>query len=297
MPITRLFTSGTHNSLSFTNEDIDALYNKTRDKQGRGKIPFVVGHPKNDLPVVGWLPANSLIIYDEGSKKSIGFSKNDAVFSDESILAIKKLKNDKISIRIKDGEIAHIGLVSNAAVMENNNQDFGGENLQNGCFGLEDFSIGDADMSLLEKIWQGVKSIAKEGKEFEQNDNKMEDKQKNEIEQLKASNELLSRELESLKKERADFEAKQKEFKKQSLKKEVEALNISDDQKLKVIDFANALVEVGKEADFSTFISTLVALPPVPGNGSVVAENADFKAEGRKSPIEEVREQIKNAKK
>lgn len=119
----RLFTSGTHNGLNFNNAQITDIATKTR-REGAERIPFVLGHPKNDLPIVGFLPREALTLYEEGAKASIGFDRSQAEFSEQSLDALRELGHNKISVRLEAGIIKHIGLVKKAAVAENNQQDF-----------------------------------------------------------------------------------------------------------------------------------------------------------------------------
>ena len=126
MPI-RLFTSGKHKAvagmLDFSNEDVNKIHTNTQ-KADLEQIPFVLGHPKNNLPIVGWLPKSKIKIYTEGDKVSLGFEREDAELSDESMKVIRDLGSNKISVRLEDGGIRHIGLVTKAAVEENNAQNF-----------------------------------------------------------------------------------------------------------------------------------------------------------------------------
>lgn len=126
MPI-RLFTSGKHKAvagmLDFSNEDVNKIHINTQ-KADLEQIPFVLGHPKNNLPIVGWLPKSKIKIYTEGDKVSLGFEREDAELSDESMKVIRDLGSNKISVRLEDGGIRHIGLVTKAAVEENNAQNF-----------------------------------------------------------------------------------------------------------------------------------------------------------------------------
>ena len=126
MPI-RLFTSGSHKSvngtLNFSNDDVNQILAKTQ-KADMEQIPFVLGHPKNNLPIVGWLPKSKIKIYTEGDKVSLGFDREAAELSEESMKLIREVNHNKISVRIEDGGIRHIGLVTKAAVEENNAQNF-----------------------------------------------------------------------------------------------------------------------------------------------------------------------------
>jgi hypothetical protein len=123
----RLFTSGTHKNsigvLNFSNDDIERIYTQT-STAGLEQIPFVLGHPKNNLPIVGWLPRTAIQKYSEGDKVSLGFSRDAAELSAESMDVIRKYGSNKISVRIENGAIRHIGLVEKAAVSENNAQNF-----------------------------------------------------------------------------------------------------------------------------------------------------------------------------
>lgn len=139
MPI-RLFTSGSHTTkggtFSFSNEDIDRIFADTQ-KSGVDPLPFVLGHPENNLPIVGWLKKSAIKRYTEGDKVSLGFERGEEDLSKESMNIIRDLKSNKISVRVKDGVIRHIGLVPKAAIDENNVQDFASGELTG------DFSAGD----------------------------------------------------------------------------------------------------------------------------------------------------------
>jgi hypothetical protein len=139
MPI-RLFTSGSHTTkggtFNFSNEDIDRIYNDTQ-KSGVDPLPFVLGHPQNNLPIVGWLPKAAIKRYTEGDKVSLGFERGAEDLSPESMAIIRDMKTNKISVRVENGVIRHIGLVPKAAVDENNTQDFAAGTLTG------EFSAGD----------------------------------------------------------------------------------------------------------------------------------------------------------
>lgn len=139
MPI-RLFTSGSHTTkggtFSFSNDDIDRILNDTK-KSGKDPLPFVLGHPENNLPIVGWLPVGAIKRYTEGDKVSLGFERGEEEISKESMDIIRDLKTNKISVSVRDGVIRHIGLVPKAAVEENNTQNFAAGELTG------EFSAGD----------------------------------------------------------------------------------------------------------------------------------------------------------
>lgn len=161
MPI-RLFTSGTHESmngtLSFSNDQVEKILEGTQ-KADMEMIPFVLGHPKNNLPIVGWLKKTAIKKYTEGEKVSLGFERDDAELSDESIQAIRDLGSDKISIRIQDGAIRHIGLVKKAAVEENNGQNFSQDDLS-GIFYTSE-GILEKQQNDFSKFLNDIKSIFK----------------------------------------------------------------------------------------------------------------------------------------
>ena len=170
MPI-RLFTSGTHKSvngnLSFSNEDVQKILDGTQKKDFE-QIPFVLGHPKNNLPIVGWLPKTAIKIYTEGDKVSLGFDREDAELSDESMKVIRDLGSNKISVRLEDGGIRHIGLVTKAAVEENNAQNFSQADLSGIFHTSED--ILEKQQNDFQKLLSDFKSI------FKPNSNMAEEK-------------------------------------------------------------------------------------------------------------------------
>ena len=140
MPI-RLFTSGTHKSVSgtlvFSNEDVDRIMSGTQAADLQ-QIPFVLGHPKNNLPIVGWLKKTAIKKYNEGEKISLGFDREDAELSDESMKIIRDNGSNRISVRLENGAIRHIGLVPKAAIEENNAQNFSQDELTGIFFTSED---------------------------------------------------------------------------------------------------------------------------------------------------------------
>ncbi len=170
MPI-RLFTSGTHQSmngvLTFSNEQVEKILDGT-NKADLEQIPFVLGHPKNNLPIVGWLPKTAIKKYTEGDKVSLGFERSEADLSDESLAVIRDLGSNKISVRIQDGAIRHIGLVKKAAVEENNAQNFSQADMSGIFHTGED--ILEKQPSDFSKLLNDIKSI------FKSNSNMAEEK-------------------------------------------------------------------------------------------------------------------------
>lgn len=174
MPV-RLFTSGTHKSvngtLSFSNEDVEKILSGTQ-QSALEQIPFVLGHPKNNLPIVGWLPKSKIAVYAEGDKVSLGFDRSDAELSDESLKVIRDLGSNKISVRIENGAIRHIGLVSKAAVEENNAQNFSQADLSGIFHTSED--ILEKQQSDFSKFLDDFKSIFKPNNSMEGKEKKPE---------------------------------------------------------------------------------------------------------------------------
>jgi hypothetical protein len=217
----RLFTSGTHNGLTFTNADIEAIFiASTKDN---GNIPFVIGHPKNDLPIVGRIPSNQLREYYEGKKRSIGFKRENAEFSEESIQVLKQLKKDKISVRLSYGVISHIGLVDNAAVKENNHQEFSFEDKTGVLCFSEDFSFENKDT---DKVPSWFKTFSDKFFNNQKSD-EMTDKEQE-----------LQKTIDALTKKVSDFENKDKETKENAelvaLKAKVQEFENKDKEALKV---------------------------------------------------------------
>ena len=281
----RLFTSGTHNGDTFSNDDIKEIFALTQ--AGIDKIPVVLGHPKNDLPVVGWVNKNKILLYQEGDKYSIGFERKDAEFSEEAIIAIKELKRDKISVRLTDMAITHIGLVKKAAVAENNDQTFSDENKTGTFCFSEDFPVEIEDTESIEDI------IVRKFNQFF-NNQKPSDMTN---EQLKAENEALKtkvaefektqnqsdveKENQALKAKLADFEQKGKEIKKTALTEKVNGSKLEDAKKKETIEFGEKLLEKD-EVLFDSWLNQLsLEAKVVPQNGNVLngGKAAEFSEE------------------
>jgi hypothetical protein len=129
MALKKLFISGTHRTPHpkkvWTAEDVDAVF--AASQLGSPEmIPVVIGHPENDLPVVGLLARSALVCQGEGDKRVILIDDRSAQFSVESIAQYRKSGHNKVSVKIKMPEmvIKHIGLVTEAAVAELNDADF-----------------------------------------------------------------------------------------------------------------------------------------------------------------------------
>lgn len=245
----RLFTSGTHNGLTFSNEEVNAIHRKSY--AASGKVPFVIGHPKNDLPIVGWLPKSAISIYGEGDKMSIGFEKGKAEFSEESIDALKKLKRDKISVRLTNGEITHIGLVESAAVAENNEQQFSAESKTGVLCFSEDFVFEEAEAApnwfkkFSEKFFNNKTTQTTMATENEIKLQAEIDALKTKISDFenKDKKAAADAEVEALKKKIADFESKEKDTLKAELKTKIEGLKLSAEDAKKQSDFGNSLID------------------------------------------------------
>lgn len=296
MPLVRLFTSGTHNKMDFSNEDIANIYAKTQ-ASALSKIPFVLGHPKNDLPIVGWLQKSAIQHYKEGDKMSIGFDKGSAEFSQESMDVLRNMKRNKISVRLQDYAIVHAGLVERAAVSENNQQDFEATDKGNGCFGDEDFSAEDSN-GLWGKIEGYVKGLFDNNKKQE-GTMTPEEKAAHDAE-LKAKDDALAKEKadkEAAEKKVAEFEAKEKVSKKDALKAKVDALKFDEEKSKQAMEFGEAMIDAGKHEAFADFLAGLTSGKSVTVvNGSVVGGTKDF-SEKKESAEEAIRKQFENLNK
>lgn len=128
-----LFASGTHRTPHpkkvWTAEDVDAVFTATKER-GQDYIPFVVGHPANDLPVVGRLAKTALVLQGEGDRRVIGFDDASAEFAVDQIDALRKQGRNKLSVKIPMQEgsdkmtLRHVGFVTEAAVAEMNSATF-----------------------------------------------------------------------------------------------------------------------------------------------------------------------------
>lgn len=250
----RIFTSGTHNGLSFTNEDIDMIASKTAE-QGEENIPFVLGHPKKNLPIMGFVDKNKLTKYTEGGKTSIGFIKEDADMSEESLDALRELGNNKLSVRLSGGVIKHIGLVPKAAVAENNEQDFAE---YTGCFSATDelFSQGAIE---------GFKSLFKPKPK---NNMEKEKDETTDFTALTAAVENNTKQVTSLIEvlnAKAATEAATTDF------SSADFSHLTDAQRQECIDFSSKL-EPEDRTKYVTLIKSMNKKPKVPSSGSVTVD-------------------------
>ena len=284
----RLFTSGTHNGDTFSNDDIKEIFALTQ--AGIDKIPVVLGHPKNDLPVVGWVNKNKILLYQEGDKYSIGFERKDAEFSEEAIIAIKELKRDKISVRLTDMAITHIGLVKKAAVAENNEQTFSDENKTGTFCFSEDFPV-DVEKEVKEPVEDKLLRIINQFFNNQKpSDMTPEEKLKAENEALKAkvaefektqNQSEVEKENLKLKAQIAEFEKKGKDIKKTALTEKVNGSKLEDAKKKETIEFGEKLLEKD-EVLFDSWLNQLsLEAKVVPQNGNVLngGKAAEFSEE------------------
>ena len=294
MPYVRLFTSGTHSSvngkLSFSNEDVQKILDGTQSKDFEA-IPFVLGHPKNNLPIVGWLPKSKIKIYTEGDKVSLGFERDDAELSDESMKVIRDLGSNKISVRLEDGGIRHIGLVTKAAVEENNAQNFSQSDLSGIFQTSEDILETKTDF---QKMQDWFKTI--DFKSFFKPNSNMAEKEKEPVQNadlaaLIEQNKELAKTVGTLQqtvtgfigktKATADFSAD--EYKHLSAaQKETAAGIIADLGEEKATALKGLLKELAKQ-------------PVVVKNGSVTKDFGAPGGEKLETVADIVREQMKNA--
>jgi hypothetical protein len=196
-------------TLNFSNDDVNQIHTKT---QGAGleQIPFVLGHPKNNLPIVGWLPKAKIGIYTEGDKVSLGFDRSDAELSDESLKIIRDLGSNKISVRIENGLIRHIGLVTKAAVEENNAQNFSQAELTGIFQTSEDILEVKSDFQRMQDWFKSIdlKSIYKPNSNMEEQ--KKETVQNADLTALIEQNKMLATNLAALQQTVTGFVGKSK---------------------------------------------------------------------------------------
>lgn len=278
----RLFTSGVHNGLSFSNADIDSIATKTT-AEGREQIPLVLGHPKNDLPVVGFLPKAAITTYKEGDKVSLGFSREAAELDEESLNVIRNLGRNKISVRLEDGKIKHIGLVERAAVAENNQQDF--------AAGTGDFAAVDEfyNVDPPENAWNLIRNLFNNKTKGQMPTE--EEKQDAEFSALKKDVEGISTKVDTLV---AMFATKANEKKKESLTIDFSAAgysHLTDEQRKKAVDFCGKLETPEEVADYKAMLIAGNKKPGKPKDGSVTADFA-WKDGDERTAIELIREQV-----
>lgn len=287
MSFIRIFTAGTHNGIPFTNEDIKTIAQKTADF-AQEQIPFVLGHPSKNLPIMGFLPKAAIKIYQEGDKTSLGFEKETADMSEEGMEVLRQMGNNKLSPRLVQGVIHHIGLVEKAAVAENNAQDFAA---LTGTFAARD--------SLFEIPGKGLSNPFKNLFKKNKND-KMEDETKtpdqpdklekvrSDVDRLTASVDRLSELVEKKQKDeqaKAEKEAIKADF------AQAEYSHLTDQQQR---DFAEACFSLPAERrdGFKESIKAMARRPKAPENGSVTASFGATGKEGEKSSTDLIREQI-----
>lgn len=261
----RLFTSGTHNGLNFSNAQVTDIATKTQ-QQGADRIPFVLGHPKNDLPIVGFLPKEAVILYHENEKMSIGFDREQGDFSEESLNTLRELGNNKISVRLVDGVIKHIGLVRKAAVAENNQQDFA-DGLT-GCYHTnEDFMEKPA--SRLTNPFNFFKS--NKIKSMDNKENETSATRKDDFADLKTAVDRNSKAIETLV---GMVTQQQNDKQKAQITADFAAAeydHLSDEQKKQAADFCAGLTAEQREP-YKQMLRSLKPAPATPPAGSVTAE-------------------------
>lgn len=272
----RLFTSGIHNGLNFSDASVGEIAANTA-ASGPDMIPVVLGHPVNDLPVLGRLPKEALQVYSENGKTTIGFDRDAAELCDGFSDATSG--QNKISVRLKDGIIRHIGLVKKAAVKENNAQDF--EVLSGDFSGLDTFDASDDTPSILEQI----KSLF-----INSNTSKMEKETKTaaDFSALEGKVDALATSVNSLVSAiSADREKATAAATKETLTSDFSApeySHLSDEQRKQVVDFCAGLTAV-QQAEYKKTIAATNVKPATPKSGSVTA---DMGATGDKKTAQEI---------
>jgi len=289
MPI-RLFTSGTHNGFHFSNDDIASIAAKTA-AGSPDRIPIVLGHPKNDLPVLGYVPKGAIEVYQEGDKMSLGFERDQADLGDEGVEIARELGKNKISIRLKEGKINHIGLVKKAAVDENNEQDFAA---LTGDFMAVD-GLEECNRTTLETVLDAIRGVFKNNSktDFDMKE-KDEEKQNAEFSALKKDVESISTKVDRLEK---FLTGREDEKRRKALTADFSAAeysHLTDEQKAKAVDFCVKLESAEEVADYKTMLAAGNRKPEKPANGSVTL---DFGKKGEEKSAEElIREQVNAVK-
>lgn len=288
MNIIRIFTSGTHNGIPFSNEDIQTIARKTGDF-GEDMIPFVLGHPDKNLPIMGFLPKAAIKIYQEGTKTSIGFDKDTADMSEQSMEILRSMGHNKLSPRLVEGVIKHIGLVEKAAVAENNAQDFAA---LTGTFAANDnlFETTSKGLSNLFKnpFKKNKNDMAEESKVTAQPD--MLEQMQNKVDKLTESVTKLTELAEANAKKESDAAAKAAEEAIKADFASAEYSHLTDAQRQ---DFAAICVQLpaDQQIKFKESIKAMAKRPQVPGNGSVTAEFGAKGQEEKRSADDILRQQ------
>lgn len=279
----RLFTAGKHNGLDFSDASVKEIAAKTA-AVGPEMIPVVLGHPVNDLPVLGRLKKEALEVYQEDGKTSIGFDRDKAELC-EGFSETTSGQN-KISVRLRDGVIRHIGLVKKAAVKENNSQDF--EALSGDFSGVDSFDQEDGTPSLIEQI----KSLF-----INSNNSKSMEKEKEtktaDFTALEGTMASLAGSVTAL------AEAMKADREKATAAATLEALtadfsapeysHLTDEQRKQIAGFCAGLTAV-QQAEYKKTIAATNKKPATPPGGSVTA---DMGASGeKKTPEQIIKEQI-----
>lgn len=265
----RIFTAGTHNGIQFSNEDIQTIAQKTADF-GEEMIPFVLGHPDKNLPIMGFLPKAAIKIYQEGDKTSIGFDKDTADMSEQSMEILRGMGHNKLSPRLVEGVIKHIGLVEKAAVAENNAQDFAD---LTGTFAARDnlFETTSKGFSTLFKnpFKKNKNDMAEESKATVQPD--MLEQMQNKVDKLTESVTKLTELAEANAKKESDAAAKAAE---EAIKADFASAEYSHLTDIQRQDFAAMCVQLpaDQQTKFKESIKAMAKRPQAPGNGSVTAE-------------------------
>ncbi len=144
-----LFASGVHRTphpkKNWTAEDVDAVFAATM-ASSLDRIPLVIGHPHNDLPVVGYLAKAALSVQGEGDRRVILFEDEGAEFARDVIDWARAEGKNKLSVKVAmpGMHLKHVGLVTEAAVDEMNAATFA-----EGQYPDESFAIFEADADAL----------------------------------------------------------------------------------------------------------------------------------------------------
>lgn len=261
----RLFKSGTHKGLNFSNEEVSEIAESTISGV-IDKLPIVLGHPKNDLPVIGYLPRSAIEVYEENGDVAVGFDREQAELSEQSMEVLRQVGHNKISVRLKGGQITHIGLVKKAAVNENNNQDFS----EDEAVYYTDADFQEQKSNIIDKLKRTFKMVKEEEKEqtTSQDFNALNSKVDGIVGAVEKIVTVLNAQASEREKSKisADFSAN-------------DFSHLTDEQKQQAIDFAATMSSTGDVETFKQILQAGNVKPPVVQGSVAVA--ADFSAEKR----------------
>ena len=221
---------------------------------------------------------------------SLGFERDQADLGDEGVEIARELGKNKISIRLKEGKIKHIGLVRKAAVAENNEQDFA---VLTGDFIAVD-SLEECNRTTLETVLDAIRGVFKNNKTDFDMKEKDEEKQNAEFSALKKDVEGIGTKVDRLEKL---LTSREDEKRRKALTADFAAAeysHLTDEQKAKAVDFCARLENPEEVTDYKAILAAGNRKPERPADGSVTL---DFGKKGEEQSVEDlIREQVSAVK-